>query len=228
LPKNIYLKTINLGEYINFLLINEKNLLVVMYTIFIFGSVILIINFRFIDAIVQETPVVSESKKLPSATFPTNEKYPLCPAGFMVMHAGTSYHQCLPMPVNINQSLDIPITSLTLIKEFPKDEPIPVSHTRLILSDRFDIKTNFWWPTLLRSGYPTTLIHALIIETVDSSSKSKALELGFKELTDKDLPQLMLSADPYIGTELSSSGGSTWPNITIGKEPWWWPYSFKN
>ena len=36
----------------------------------------------------------------------------------------------------------------------------------------------------------------------------------------------MLCAYPYIGTELSSSGGSTWSNITIGNAPWWWPYSF--
>ena len=56
----------------------------------------------------------------------------------------------------------------------------------------------------------------------DYKSQSKALAIGFRQATLEDLTRLMLCPDPYIGTELSSSGGSTWLNITIGNAPWWW------
>ena len=157
----------------------------------------------------------------------TAKQYPLCPAGYMVMHAGGEFHMCVPMPVNENQTLNILITPLTMIKEFGPNASIPVSHTRLILSDRFGIDTTAWWPTLLRPEFASTPTHAIIIETVDPTSQSKALKLGFRQVIPADLSRLMLAADPYIGTELSASGGSTWPNITIGKAPWWWPYSFE-
>ena len=134
--------------------------------------------------------------------------------------------RCTPMAVNDKQALDVPITPLTMIKEFEPNAPILVSHTRLILSDRFGIHTNYWWPTLVRTQFATTPTHAIIIEAADHKSQSKALAIGFRQATPEDLPRLMLAADPYIGTELSSSGGSTWPNITIGNAPWWWPYTF--
>lgn len=162
--------------------------------------------------------------KIPPALSLTTDRYPLCPAGYMVMHELS--HRCVPMPVNDKQALNVPITPLTMIKEFEPNAPIPVSHTRLILSDRFGINTNYWWPTLVRTEFATTPTHAIIVETVDNKSQSNALKLGFRQATPQDLPRLMLGADPYIGTELSSSGGSTWPNITIGNAPWWWPYTF--
>ena len=130
------------------------------------------------------------------------------------------------MPVNDKEALDVPMTPLTMIKEFEPNAPIPVSHTRLILSDRFVINTISWWPTLVRTQFATTPTHAIIVEMADYKSQSKALTIGFRQATLEDLTLLMLCADPYIGTELSSSGGSTWPNITIGNASWWWPYSF--
>ena len=154
----------------------------------------------------------------------TAEQYPLCPAGYIVMQGISP--RCAPMTVNDKQALDVPITPLTMIKEFEPNAPIPVSHTRLILSDRFGINTNYWWPTLVRTQFATTPTHAIIVEMADYKSQSKALAIGFRQATLEDLTRLMLCADPYIGTELSSSGGSTWPNITIGNAPWWWPYSF--
>ena len=61
----------------------------------------------------------------------------------------------------------------------------------------------------------------------DYKSQSKALTIGFRQATLEDLTRHMLCVDPYMGPELSSSGGSTWPNITIGNAPWWWcAYSF--
>ena len=162
--------------------------------------------------------------RIPPVILPTTEEYPLCPAGYMVIHGAS--HKCVPMPVNDKQALDVPITPLTMIKEFEPNEPIPVSHTRLILSDRFGINTNYWWQTLVRPQFATTPTHALLVDTVDHISQNKALLLGFRQATPDDLKRLMLCADPYIGTELSSSGGSTWPNITIGNPPWWWPYGF--
>ena len=170
------------------------------------------------------TTTPTSSIRILPALSQTTGQYPLCPAGYMVLH-GLS-HTCVPMPVNDKQALNVPITPLTMIKEFEPNAPIPISHTRLILSDRFGINTNYWWPTLVRTQFATTPTHAIIIGTVDHKSKSNALELGFRQATLEDLPRLMLSADPYIGTALSSSGGSTWPNITIGNAPWWWPYTF--
>jgi hypothetical protein len=157
----------------------------------------------------------------------SEQQYPLCPAGYMVLFGGGPSHSCIPMPVNYNQTLNIEITPLTMIKEFEPNEPIPVSHTRLILSDRFGIDTTYWWPTLLRPEVAPTPTHAIIIEVRDHKSQNEALTLGFKHATPADLSRVVLSADPYIGTELSAGGGSTWPNITIGKAPWWWPYSFR-
>ncbi len=192
-----------------------KKIIISIILILFIGT--FIVNFSFATTTTQ--PI-----RIPPILSLTAEQYPLCPAGYMVMH-GVS-HRCVPMPVNDKQALDVPITPLTMIKEFEPNAPIPVSHTRLILSDRFGINTNYWWPTLVRTEFATTPTHAIIVETVDNKSQSNALKLGFRQATPQDLPRLMLCADPYIGTELSSSGGSTWPNITIGNEPWWWPYSF--
>ena len=86
--------------------------------------------------------------RIPPVILPTTEEYPLCPRIY-----GNSWsisHKCVPMPVNDKQALDVPITPLTMIKEFEPNEPIPVSHTRLILSYRFRINTNYWWQTLVR------------------------------------------------------------------------------
>ena len=168
--------------------------------------------------------MTASSIRIPPGLSITAEQYPLCPAGYVVMHGVSP--RCTPMAVNDEQALDVPITPLTMIKEFEPNAPIPVSHTRLILSDRFGIHTNYWWPTLVRTQFATTPTHAIIIEAADHKSQSKALAIGFRQATPEDLLRLMLCADPYIGTELSSSGGSTWPNITIGNAPWWWPYSF--
>jgi hypothetical protein len=190
---------------------------IIILTVLILFMGTFIVNFSFATTTTQ--PI-----RIPPILSLTAEQYPLCPAGYMVMH-GVS-HRCVPMPVNDKQALDVPITPLTMIKEFEPNAPIPVSHTRLILSDRFGINTNYWWPTLVRTEFATTPTHAIIVETVDNKSQSNALKLGFRQATPQDLPRLMLCADPYIGTELSSSGGSTWPNITNGNEPWWWPYSF--
>ena len=192
-----------------------KKIIISIILILFIGT--FIVNFSFATTTTQ--PI-----RIPPILSLTAEQYPLCPAGYMVMH-GVS-HRCVPMPVNDKQALDVPITPLTMIKEFEPNAPIPVSHTRLILSDRFGINTNYWWPTLVRTEFATTPTHAIIVETVDNKSQSNALKLGFRQATPQDLTRLMLCADPYIGTGLSSSGGSTWPNITIGNEPWWWPYSF--
>ena len=115
--------------------------------------------------------------------------------------------RCAPMPVNDKEALDVPMTPLTMIKEFEPNAPIPVSHTRLILSDRFVINTISWWPTLVRTQFATTPTHAIIVEMADYKSQSKALTIGFRQATLEDLTRLMLCAHPYIGTELSSSGG---------------------
>jgi hypothetical protein len=193
-----------------------KQIIILTVLILFIGSFIINLSFA--------TPTTTPPIRIPPGLSITAEQYPLCPAGYMVMHGVSP--RCAPMPVNDKQALDVQITPLTMIKEFEPNAPIPVSHTRLILSDRFGIHTNYWWPTLVRTQFATTPTHAIIIETTDPKSQSKALEIGFRQATPEDLPRLMLCADPYIGTELSSSGGSTWPNITIGNAPWWWPYTF--
>ena len=194
-----------------------------MKKIIILTVLILFMGTFFVSFSFSTTTTTPPIKISPALSL-TTDPYPLCPAGYMVMHELS--HRCVPMPINDKQALNVPITPLTMIKEFEPTAPIPISHTRLILSDRFEINTNYWWPTLVRTPYATIPTHAIIIETVDHKSQSKALALGFRQATLEDLPRLMLSADPYIGTELSSSGGSTWPNITIGNAPWWWPYTF--
>ena len=193
---------------------------IIILTVLILFMGTFIVNFSF------ATTTTTQPIRIPPMLSLTGEQYPLCPAGYMVMHGES--HRCVPMPVNDKQALDVPITPLTMIKEFEPNAPIPVSHTRLILSDRFGISTNYWWPTLVRTEFATTPTHAIIVETVDNKSQSNALKLGFRQATPQDLPRLMLCADPYIGTALNSSGGSTWPNITKGNEPWWWPYSFSS